>query len=140
MSGDIDIGVPFDDIPEGFSPVPAGIYNVIISETKRGVSQKGNPKLSIVYLIEDDAKTDAKGEIVQVRDRKLFDELSLMPSAAWNVKKFLKAAGISWYGSTFSEDHLLGARLQVRVGVRPIKRDGVVTDDLANEVADYVTR
>ena len=118
----------FTDVSsEGFEPLEPADYNATIFEAKPGTSKAGQPKLSIVFKIQDG---DYKG-------RQQWLELSLQKQALWKVKGFLLAAGYpsEKMASGFELDtaDLVGRPIVIRVGTR--EYNGTQRNEVTNTYA-----
>ena len=77
-----------------FEPLPEGRYTVLVEEAKVGVSQQGNDKLSLTFVVLDEGK---------YKGRKLWHDLSVTPKALVFVKYFLEAIQSPLANSTNAE-------------------------------------
>ena len=82
------MGINFADIKTNdgeqtsFEPLPEGRYTVLVEEAKVGVSQTGNDKISLTFVVLDEGP---------YKGRKLWHDLSASPKAAVFIKYFLEA-------------------------------------------------
>lgn len=70
----------------GFTPVPAGTYDLQIDDVEIGQSKKGNPQLTVKGHIAEGPK----------ENRKVTVWYSLVPAAGWKLKKLLDATGVEY--------------------------------------------
>lgn len=75
-----------------FSVVPAGVYGLSVSKCELGTSAAGNPKLKLVYQIEEDAAHDGK-----YVGRRIFNDIPIMDNDAskGRIVDLLHALGFS---------------------------------------------
>lgn len=82
------MGINFADIKTGggeqksFDPLPDGRYTILTEEAKVGISQTGNEKISLTFVVLDEGP---------YKGRKLWHDLSASPKAAVFLKYFLEA-------------------------------------------------
>jgi len=80
-------------------PLPEGTYEVVVGSVNHKVSQAGNPMLEIRLDVVNDPICSGSS---------VFDNIVLVPQAAWKLVSFLRAIGVdparqldtsSWIGS-----------------------------------------
>lgn len=79
--------IDMSDVGEGFEPIPAGVYPVVITSLRQ--SEEDGPS-GYPYLILEMTISDGEYE-----NRKLWTNLSMSPKAAFKVKEFCLAVGVS---------------------------------------------
>jgi hypothetical protein len=78
--------IDMSDVREGFEPIPAGVYPIVVSTLKQ--SEEDGPS-GYPYIILE--MTVANGDF---ENRKLWTNLSMSPKAAFKVKEFLLGVGV----------------------------------------------
>jgi hypothetical protein len=103
--------IDMSDVGEGFEPIPADVYPVVVSTLKQ--SEEDGPS-GYPYIILE--LTVAEGDF---ENRKLWTNLSMSPKAAFKVKEFCLAVGVSEEDLAgefeFDPDEYEGAQLDVAV-------------------------
>ena len=131
-------GVDFSDVEvKDFGLVPDGTYHASIETHRVTKSQKGDDILNFQFDILDEEVLNGDNKPVKVRGRKLFDSIPVMPSTAWRYKLLCRAAGFddeAINSDTPEPEELYGSEVTLVVGHRPIKRQGVETDELQNTI------
>ena len=123
----IDVGTAIDSIKdEGIAALPAAEYAVKVEVAELRDNKAGDAKL--LYMEYSVREGEFEG-------RKLFDRISMKPTALWRLKRFLKAAEVPYEGSGFATEDVLGSKLSVQVTTVPSRNNAA---KLVNEVADYV--
>ena len=125
----IDVGTAIDEIKdEGPQPVPAGEYKLKVEHAELQDNQAGDAKLLLIHysIVEP---TEFSGRKI------MYDRLSMKPTAAWKVKRFLRAAQVPYEGSSFATEDVLGSTLWAQVGTMTTKKNRLV-----NEVSDYLVK
>ena len=67
--------------------------------------------------------------------RIMYDRLSLKPTAAWKVKRFLRAAQVPYEGASFATEDILGSTFWAQLTTTTTQKGRLV-----NEVADYLVK
>jgi hypothetical protein len=116
MSPSID----FSEV-QGLEPVEAGTYEATIVFAEEGMSQSGNPKIDIRWMIEEGQPNEG---------RQVFDTLSFHQDALWRTKLALQALGFpeDFSGDVETED-LLNASAAITVSIE----DSEQIDPTTNE-------
>jgi len=118
--------IDMSDVGEGFEPIPAGAYPVVITTIKQ--SEEDGPS-GYPYLILEMTVSDGEFE-----NRKLWTNLSMSPKAAFKVKEFCLAAGVDEDELAgefeFEPDDYEGAALEV--AVKQESYEGVVRNRVTN--------
>jgi len=119
--------IDMSDVGEGFDPIPAGAYSVVVSSLRQ--SEEDGPS-GYPYIILE--MTVADGEF---GNRKLWTNLSMSPKAAFKVKEFLLSVGLSEEDLAveefeFDPDEYEGATLDV--AVKQESYEGVVRNKVTN--------
>jgi hypothetical protein len=104
------ITLDFDPVDVGQrEPLPEGTYEVVVGGVNHKVSQAGNPMLEIRLDVVDDSIYSG---------RSVFDNIVLVPQAAWKLVSFLRAIGANpsrqldtsdWLGSFLRIDVIIDA-------------------------------
>jgi len=122
--------IDMSDVGEGFEPIPADVYPVVCSSLRQ--SEEDGPS-GYPYIIVE--LTVAEGEF---ENRKLWTNLSMSPKAAFKVKEFLLAVGLSEEELAveefeFDPDEYEGATIEV--AVKQESYEGVVRNKVTNFIA-----
>ena len=121
--------IDMSDVGEGFDPIPAGVYPVVVSSLRQ--SEEDGPS-GYPYIIVE--MTVADGEF---ENRKLWTNLSMSPKAAFKVKEFLLAVGVSEEDLggefEFDPDEYEGATADV--AVKQESYEGQIKNRVTNFVA-----
>lgn len=85
-------------------PIPlSGLYRFVVKQMKQGESDAGNPKLTTILELDGTWKPEHK----RYEGCPLFDHMPVIKSAAWRVKAFCEAFGISskeFYNSVLTDE------------------------------------
>ena len=125
----IDVGTAIDSIEDaGPQPIPAGEYKLKVDAVEITDNKAGDAKVLLMHhkVVEP---TEFEGRKV------MYDRLSLKPTAAWKVKRFLRAAQVPYEGSSFATEDILGSAFWAQVGTITTAKGRLV-----NEVADYLVK
>ena len=118
--------IDMSDVGEGFDPIPAGAYPIVVSTVKQ--SEEDGPSGFPYFILE---LTVAEGEF---ENRKLWTNLSMSPKAAFKVKEFLLAVGVPEEDLAgefdFDPDEYEGATLEI--AVKQESYEGVVRNKVTN--------
>ena len=120
--------IDMSDVAEGFEPIPAGVYPIVVSSLKQ--SEEDGPS-GYPYIILE--MTVADGEF---ENRKLWTNLSMSPKAAFKVKEFLLGVGVAEdeindpEGFEFDPDEYEGAN--AAVAVKQESYEGVIRNRVTN--------
>jgi hypothetical protein len=106
-------------------PLPEGTYEMVVATANHKVSQAGNPMLEIRLDVVDDPIFSG---------RSVFDNIALVPQAAWKLVSFLQAAGIK-PSKQLDISRLVGVPLQVDVVIDTYEVGG--ERRTRNKVAKY---
>lgn len=69
---------------EGFEPIPEGLYNVVIDKVELTTTKEaGNPMIKATLKVQD----------APYKNRLVWDNFVLTPTALWKLKSFLDAIG-----------------------------------------------
>lgn len=115
----------------GFDPVPAGEYEVIISEAKVDIFKSGNRGIKVTLTIRDDV--DQQGG-----KRKVFDNFVEVPDAAFKFQNLAK--GLEWAeGETVDTLEDYAAKIQFATVRAKFKVTAATAQYAAkNEVVTYL--
>lgn len=125
----IDVGTIIDEIKDEIKqPIPAGEYLLKVDSVEITDNKAGDAKVLLMHhkVVEP---SEYEGRKV------MYDRLSLKPTAAWKVKRFLRAANVPYEGSSFATEDILGSTLWAQVGTLT-----TVKGRLVNEVNDYIVK
>jgi len=118
--------IDMSDVGEGFDPIPAGAYPIVVSSLKQ--SEEDGPS-GYPYIIVE--MTVAEGDF---ENRKLWTNLSMSPKAAFKVKEFLLAVGVSEeeLGGEFEFDPDEYEGATANIAVKQESYEGVVRNRVTN--------
>ena len=120
--------IDMSDVGEGFDPIPAGVYPIVVSSLKQ--SEEDGPS-GYPYIILEMTVADGDFE-----NRKLWTNLSMSPKAAFKVKEFLLATGVPPEDLTatfkFDPDEYEGAVIDISV------KQTTYDDKLRNQVSNFI--
>jgi len=121
--------IDMSDVGEGFDPIPAGVYPIVVSSLKQ--SEEDGPS-GYPYIIVE--MTVADGEF---ENRKLWTNLSMSPKAAFKVKEFLLSVGVSEedLGGEFEFDPDAYEGATADVAVKQESYEGQIKNRVTNFVA-----
>jgi len=106
-------------------PLPEGTYEVIVGSVNHKVSQAGNPMLEIRLDVVNDPICSGSS---------VFDNIVLVPQAAWKLVSFLRAIGADPSRQLDTSDWI-GSPLRIDVIVDTYEVDG--ERRTRNKVAKY---
>jgi len=95
-----------DDVQDGFTPMPEGIYRMQISEITMQTSKNNKQYIKVKQSVLQ--PTEHIGRIG-------FANISLEPNALWKLKQFCKAVGITWDKEGVDVEPAIGRELDVKV-------------------------
>ena len=118
--------IDMSDVGEGFEPIPAGVYPIVVSSLKQ--SEEDGPS-GYPYIILE--MTVAEGEF---ENRKLWTNLSMSPKVAFKVKEFLLGVGVPEedLGGEFEFDPDEYEGATAAVAVKQESYEGVVRNRVTN--------
>jgi hypothetical protein len=118
--------IDMSDVGEGYEPIPAGVYPVVITSLKQ--SEEDGPS-GYPYIIVEMTISDGEFE-----NRKLWTNLSMSPKAAFKVKEFCLSVGVPEEELAtefeFEPDDYEGASLEV--AVKQESYEGVMRNRITN--------
>jgi len=145
-AADIDSAKSSDFTPYA-GPIPrSGLYRFVVKSMKQGESDAGNPKLTTILELDGTWKPDHK----RYEGCPLFDHMPVIKSAAWRVKAFCEAFGITskeFYGGILTDEDgkvtKLGsagepAGLEVYVNVKHVAAKGEWAEKIQLNGAGYL--
>lgn len=116
-----------------FEPIPPGKYIVEVADYREGVASEnaknaGAPTLSWQLNVESTANGDTeleyRGNTINVENRVLWENMTLVENSLWRLKAFLEACGFDVSGEIdFDPDEVLNSRLVVKVGIQPARKN-----------------
>jgi hypothetical protein len=110
------ININLDAVDDGSDPIPAGLQLCRI----RSAQRKHKEGSEYPYI---DVRLSPLEVEEKFQNRQLFLTLSFHPNAQWNLKRFMKAAQISWDTKGFHLEDFLGKELYVTVNHSPDRSD-----------------
>jgi hypothetical protein len=110
------ININLDDVDDGSDPIPAGLRLVRVKSAQR----KHKEGSEYPYIDVRLSPLDVEDKFLK---RQLFLTLSFHPGAMWNMKRFIKAAGIPTGPEGFSLEDFIGKELFVTVKHAPNQAD-----------------
>jgi hypothetical protein len=120
------ITLDFDPIDAGQrEPLPEGTYEVVVASANHKTSLAGNPMLEVRLDVVNDPIYSG---------RSVFDNIVLVPQAAWKLVSFLRALGINPSRQLDPSDWI-GTPLQVDVIIDTYEVDG--ERRTRNKIAKY---
>jgi len=120
------ITLDFDPVDAGQrEPLPEGTYEVVVGGVNHKVSQAGNPMVELRLDVVNDPIFSG---------RSVFDNIVLVPQAAWKLVSFLRALGINPSRQLDPADWI-GTPLQVDVIIDTYEVDG--ERRTRNKIAKY---
>ena len=125
----IDVGTAIDEIKdEGPQPLPPGEYRLKVDslEVRDNKAQDGKVLVMHHKVVEP---TEHEGRKV------MYDQLSLKPTAAWKVKRFLTAAQVPYEGTSFATEDILGSTFWAQLITTKTQKGRLVS-----EVAEYLVK
>lgn len=126
----IDIGTAIDSIKDDGpqEPVPPGEYRLKVDAVELKDNKAGDAKVLVMHhkIVEP---AEYEGRNIK------YDQLSMKPTAAWKVKRFLTAAQVPYSGSEFATEDILGSTFWAQVTTTTNQKGR-----LFNEVADYLVK
>ena len=125
----IDVGTAIDDIKDdGPQPIPPGEYRLKVDSVEITDNKAGDAKVLLMHhkVVEP---VELEGRNVK------YDRLSLKPTAAWKVKRFLRAANVPYEGASFATEDILGSTFWAQVATTTTAKGRLV-----NEIADYLVK
>jgi len=140
----IDMGITYDEFENapaektGFKPIEPGDYEVVIESLTERMAQTGRPMLAARFSIINHPT---------YTNRKLFRDMPLaytdgqgnrITSGTGILASMCKSAGVMWEGTALDASELIGLSLMVRVKVVPVVKNGVVTENLKNEISRFL--
>lgn len=109
---------PYEAAPavsQSYELIPNGVYNVVISKSEMGTTQKGDAKLSLTMDI-------CEGSHPEFANRKVFENLNIgnsNPKAREISREQLSAiCSIMGEGTVEGPDDLVGGEIAVRIGTQ----------------------
>jgi hypothetical protein len=127
----MEVRVDLTNIPD--NTVADGVYEVRIDKCEIVASKRtaGAQNLNVEMIVT------SQGDF---NNRKLFDNISLLPQVLWRVRDFVNAAGVFPGPEGFRTEDLIGRPLRATVVMEP-RQDGAKNADgspkMAAKVAGY---
>ncbi len=104
------INVNFDEVPDKFEQVPAGVYLCCVEKAEQQPTKDGTKQKVVVELKVDDEANPMNG-------RMLYDHIGLSGKPI-SLKRLCMAAGVSVGPNGVDLSDLVGKHVQVRVKMR----------------------
>jgi hypothetical protein len=110
------ININLDDVDDGSDPVPAGLQLCRIKSAQK----KHKEGSEYPYIDVRLSPLEVEEKFLK---RQLFLTLSFHPAAVWNMKRFVKAAGIEFGKDGFHLEDFIGKEVRVTVNHKPDQSD-----------------
>jgi len=110
------ININMDDVDDGSDPIPAGLRLVRVKSAQK----KHKEGSEFPYIDVRLSPLDVEDKFLK---RQLFLTLSFHPNAMWNMKRFMKTAGIQAGSNGFHLEDFIGKELYVTVKHAPDRDD-----------------
>lgn len=120
----------FDDVPDQFEPVPAGIYALKIDEVSDPEPTKdgSGEKIVVTMSVEDEGNTEIHG-------RKIFDHIGISKNLT-RIKRLAMSAGLNPSADGLDTNDLIGRVAKAKVKVRTYTDDGEQKE--SSSISDYL--
>lgn len=107
-----------------FEPIPAGKYLVEVTDYREGQASEaaknpGAATISWELTVQSTATGETEVNGMNVENRKVWENMTLVENSFWRLKAFLEACGFDVSGEIdFDPDEVLNSQLVCKVGIQ----------------------